>query len=244
MNLNMKYAIVTGGSKGIGKQISLDLLRKGFFVITNFSSDKESANIAENDFSEISENYRLIKSDQSDINQLNDFILQIKAITSKINCIVCNTGITIRKNFNQFTNDEWEKAFMVNIHSHFYIIRDVDDILQPSSSIIFIGSAMGELPHATSLVYGVTKTAIHSMAKNLVKFYTDKQITVNVIAPGFVETEWQKDKLLEIRYSIYSKTACNRFATAEEISQVCMMLLENRFINGEVIKVDGGYNFH
>jgi len=239
----MKYAIVTGGSKGIGKQISIDLLRKGYFVITNFSSDKESEKIAEKDFSEISENYRLIKSDQSDIDQLNDFISQIKSITNEVHCIVCNTGITIRKNFNQFTNNEWEKAFMVNVHSHFYIIRDLDDIIQPFSSIVFIGSVLGELPHATSLVYGVTKAAIHSMAKNFVKFYTGKHVTVNVIAPGFVETDWQKDKPIEIRNNIYSKTACNRFGTVEEVSQVCMMILENRFINGEVIKVDGGYNF-
>ena len=239
----MKYAIVTGGSKGIGKRICIDLLRKGYFVITNFSSDIKSAKIAEEDFSEISENYRLIRSDQSENDQIVDFVNQIKAITKEIHCIVCNTGITSRKNFNQFTNNDWEKAFMVNIHSHFYIIRDLDTIIQPFSSIIFIGSAMGELPHATSLVYGVTKAAIHSMAKNLVKFYTNKHVTVNVIAPGFVETDWQNDKPLEIRESIYSKTACNRFATTEEVSQVCMMLLENRFINGEVIKVDGGYNF-
>ena len=239
----MKYAIVTGGSKGIGKHISMDLLRKGYFVITNFSSDIKSAKIAEHDFSEISENFRLIKSDQSEIDQVYEFISQIKTITNEIHCIVCNTGITIRKNYNQFTNNEWEKAFMVNIHSHFYIIRDIDAIIQPFSSIIFIGSALGELPHATSLVYGVTKAAIHSMAKNLVKFYTERHVTVNVIAPGFVETDWQKDKPIDIRNNIYSKTACNRFATTEEISQVGMMILENRFINGEVIKVDGGYNF-
>ena len=239
----MKYAIVTGGSKGIGKHISMDLLRKGYFVITNFSSDIKSAKIAEHDFSEISENFRLIKSDQSEIDQVYEFISQIKTITNEIHCIVCNTGITIRKNYNQFTNNEWEKAFMVNIHSHFYIIRDIDAIIQPFSSIIFIGSALGELPHATSLVYGVTKASIHSMAKNLVKFYTERHVTVNVIAPGFVETDWQKDKPIDIRNNIYSKTACNRFATTEEISQVGMMILENRFINGEVIKVDGGYNF-
>lgn len=239
----MKYAIVSGGSKGIGKQITIDLLIRGFFVFTNFSTDNEYAIIAEEDFSKISNNFLIVKADQSDINQLKNFISQIRAITQEIHCVICNTGITIRKNFNQLTNEEWEKVFMVNIHSHFYMIRDVDDILQPFSNIIFIGSAMGELPHATSLVYGVTKAAIHALAKNLVKFYSEKQVTVNVIAPGFVETDWQKDKPQNIINNIVSKTACKRFANVEEISHLCMMLLENRFINGEVIKIDGGYNY-
>lgn len=239
----MKYAVITGGSKGIGKQISIDLLRIGYYVITNYSNDEIAARNTEMIFSEISKNYKLIKSDQSKIEDVNSFIKQIKDITTELHCIVCNTGITIRKDANNFTNDEWEKAFQVNVHSHYYIIRDLENLLQTNSRIIFIGSLLGEIPHATSLVYGVTKAAIHSMSKNLVKFFAAKHVTVNVIAPGFVETDWQKDKPIEIRNNIYEKSAINRFATVNEISQVCMLIIENQFINGEVIRVDGGYNY-
>ena len=239
----MKYAVITGGSKGIGKQISIDLLRIGYYVITNYSNDEIAARNTEMIFSEISKNYKLIKSDQSKIEDVNSFIKQIKEITAEIHCIVCNTGITIRKDANDITNEEWEKVFQVNVHSHYYIIRDLEKFLQPDSRIIFIGSVLGELPHATSLVYGVTKAAIHSMSKNFVKFFSNKQVTVNVIAPGFVETDWQKDKPTEIRNNIYEKTAIKRFATVQEISQVCKLIIENQFINGETIRVDGGYNY-
>jgi 3-oxoacyl-[acyl-carrier protein] reductase len=239
----MKYAVVTGGSKGIGKQISIDLLHKGYFVITNYSSDELSAHDTKLSFNEISNDFCIIKSDQSKVEDVNGFIEKIKELTNEVHCIVCNTGITIRKDANQFSNSEWEKAFQVNVHSHYNILRDLDNQIQPDSRIIFIGSVLGELPHATSLVYGVTKSAIHSMAKNLVKFFANRQITVNVVAPGFVETEWQKEKPAEIRNNIYAKTAISRFATVNEISQVCMMIVENQFINGEIINVDGGYNY-
>ena len=132
---------------------------------------------------------------------------------------------------------------MVNVHSHYYLIRDLNSIIQNKAKIVFIGSLLGEIPHASSLPYGVTKAAVHSLARNLVKEFSEREVTVNIVAPGFVETEWQKGKLQEIRSNIYNKTAIKRFATVKEISMACMMIIENDFINGATISVDGGYNF-
>lgn len=77
----------------------------------------------------------------------------------------------------------------------------------------------------------------------MVKEFAECKITVNVVAPGFVETDWQKDKPIEIRNNIREKKAIKRFASVEEVSNVCMMILENDFINGAIITVDGGYNY-
>lgn len=96
-------------------------------------------------------------------------------------------------------------------------------------------------PHATSLPYAVTKAALHAMAKNLVKDFEGTGTTVNVIAPGFVETDWQKNKPQEIRERICTKTAVHRFATIEEIADTALFLLRNPFVNGAVIEVSGGY---
>ena len=239
----MKYAVVTGGTKGIGKQIALDLLKRGFFVITNFSQDGEAAEKASLEFSKISKDFEVWPCDQSVIGSVYEFIDNIRLRAKTVDCIICNTGRTLRKQLTSITDSEWEAVFTVNVHSHFYIIRNLDDLLTSGSKIIFTGSILGELPHATSLAYGVTKSAVHALAKNLVKEYQGRNVTVNVIAPGFVETEWQSEKPKEIRDSINSKTALGRFATVEEISKGCMMLLENDFINGAVLAIDGGYNF-
>ena len=237
------HAIVTGGTRGIGKQICIDLLRKGYFVITNYSNDDSSAEACRSEFSKYSGHFEVIKIDQANLIDLENFVSFIGDRTKEIHCIVCNTGTTLKKAFGATTNNEWEKIFMVNLHSHFYLIRDLNALIQNNAKIIFIGSMLAELPHATSLAYGVSKAAIHALAKNLVKEFSEREITVNIIAPGFVETAWQKDKPLEIRKNIYNKTAMKRFATVEEVSMACMMILENNFINGATISVDGGYNY-
>ena len=102
---------------------------------------------------------------------------------------------------------------------------------------------MGILPHSVSLSYGVTKAAVLALAKNLVKFFEDTSTTVNAIAPGFVETEWQKNKPQEIRNNIYNKTAIKRFADPKEIADAVRFCINNAFVNGSVIEVSGGYCF-
>ena len=131
----------------------------------------------------------------------------------------------------------------VAVNSHFYLIRDCHEMIEPDSRIIFIGSMMGVLPHGTSLPYGVSKAAVHALAKNLVKEFEGTGTTVNAIAPGFVETEWQKNKPQHIRENIYGKTAIKRFATVNEIANAVAFCLDNQFVNGSVIEVSGGYCF-
>lgn len=237
-----KYAVVTGGSRGIGKQLCIELLQRGYFVITNYGRNDQDAETALVEFRDISDQFVMVKTDQGNEHDLELFINQIKDLTTQVHCVICNTGLTLRKNFNSFTNAEWEHVFRVNVHSHYYLIRDLDSLLSPKAKIIFIGSLLGEIPHASSLVYGVTKAAIHALARNLVKEFADRAITVNVVAPGFVETAWQKIKTPEIRQKIYNKTALKRFAKVDEITMTCMMVIENDFINGAVIRVDGGYD--
>lgn len=239
----MKYAIVTGGTKGIGKQICIDLLIKGYFVITNYAHDDKSAETARIDFLTYSHEFEVLKIDQSKPDSIETLVRFVQTKTSEIHCIICNTGLTLKKSFDTIENEEWETVFKVNVHSHFYLIRDLNSLIQNKAKIIFIGSMLGEVPHASSIAYGVTKSAVHALSRNLVKEFSERGITVNTVAPGFVETEWQKDKPDEIRNNIYNKTALHRFAGAEEISMVCMMIVENDFINGATISVDGGYNF-
>lgn len=239
----MKTAIVTGGTKGIGKSIILDLLKQGYFVWTNYSNDDQGAQVAKNDFFKVSPNFKIVKADQSDRESFYAFISQIKTEAKEVNCIVCNTGLTIRKKNFEILDDEWEKIMFATVNSHFYLIRDLHTLIADNSRIIFIGSMMGIMPHGTSLPYGVSKAALHALGKNLVKEFEGTQTTVNIIAPGFVETEWQKNKPQEIRNNIYQKTAIKRFATPEEISDAVMFCINNAFLNGSIIEINGGYCF-
>lgn len=102
---------------------------------------------------------------------------------------------------------------------------------------------MGINPHATVLAYGVTKSAIHGLVKNLVKEFEGTDTTINAIVPGFVETPWQKEKPEEIKQNIYRKTAIHRFATIDEIVDGYRFCIDNPFVNGSLIEINGGYSF-
>ena len=100
---------------------------------------------------------------------------------------------------------------------------------------------MGIHPHAMVLSYGVSKSAVHALVKNLVKEFERTGTTINAVVPGFVETPWQKEKPEEIKQNIYKKTAIPRFATIDEIVSAYSFCIENSFVNGSLIEVNGGY---
>lgn len=243
MKESRKVAVVTGGTKGIGRSIVESLLRRDYFVYTNYAKDVSAAQEAARAFASISPNFSIIQADQSDMASFSEFVYQIKQQANYVHCIVCNAGTTVRKPTMELTDDDWESVMHISVNSHFYLIRDLYQMIAPNSRILFIGSAMGVYPHSVSLPYGVCKAAIHAMAKNLVKDFEGLRTTVNAIAPGFVETEWQKNKPQHIRENICKKTAVGRFARTDEIASAVMFCIDNAFVNGAVLEVDGGYCF-
>lgn len=237
-----KVALVTGGTKGIGKGITLHLLENGYRVIATYANDVATAEALIESI-DCKDNLYLFRCDQSFSEEVYKLVDYIKNFTSHLDCVVCNAGSTLRKGFQQITDEDWKSVMDVNINSNFTLIREFYPIIPKGGRIIFIGSLMGMHPHATSLVYGVSKSAVHSLAQNLVKVFEHTNTTVNVIVPGFVETEWQKDKPEHIRENIYKKTAVARFAEIQEIVSAFDFCLNNGFVNGALIEVSGGYNY-
>ena len=239
----MKYAVITGGTRGIGKQICMDMLKRGYFVITQYCSNEDAKTETEVEFLKISSSFEIHKADFSKEEDISDFSQSILHKCVNINLFVGNTGVTLRKSFTNFTNKEWEDIFRINLHSNAFILRDLYPVLNENADVIFIGSAMGKYPHAISTAYGVSKSALHFFAECLIKEFESKKIKVNIVSPSFVETDMQKDKPLEIRKNIYAKTALHRFCEPHEISQAVMFCIDNSFLNGACIDLHGGYNY-
>ena len=135
------------------------------------------------------------------------------------------------------------EIFNINVFSCYKMIREFYDFFDNCARIIITGSHMGIVPHSVSPIYGMSKACLHSLIKNLVKIFDEKNITINGVVPGFVETRLQKDKPNEIRESIYNKTALHRFATVEEIVKGYEFCLDNDFVNGSLIEINGGYDY-
>ena len=230
----MKYAVVTGGTSGIGLGVANMLIEKGYYVYATYTGF---------DFSEKLDNFEAIKTDQSSRNEVYKFIAYIKSQCKQLDCIVCNAAMTIRKPFLETTDSDWDKMMEVAVNSHYIMVREFYSMIPKGSRILFTGSQMGMMPHATILSYGVTKAAIHALTKNLVKEFEGTETTVNAIVPGFVETPWQKEKPEKIKQNIYKKTAIHRFASVNEIVDAYRFCIDNPFINGSLIEVNGGYNY-
>ena len=231
-----KIAVVSGGTKGIGKQIVSDLLVRGYRVFTNYGADSVAANAASAEFARIGE---CIVADS----KWGGGIMKLLENEAHVDVIVGNAGTTLRKPFPQITDAEWQHVLDVNLTENFSLVRDLYPKISHGGRIVFIGSLMGVFPHGTSLPYGVSKAALHALAQNLVKEFEGTGTTVNAIAPGFVETEWQRNKPEEIRQNIYRKTAVKRFADVREISSAVMFCIDNAFVNGALLEISGGYSF-
>lgn len=230
----MKYAVVTGGTSGIGLGVAKMLLNKGYHVFTSFVGPNPEEKL---------DNYEPVYTDQTSREAVYEFITHVKAHCDHLDCLICNAGLTIRKPFTETTDLDWEKMMEVAVTSHFIMIREFFPIIPNGSRIIFTGSQMGLNPHATVLGYGVTKSAIHALTKNLVKEFEGTGTTVNAVVPGFVATPWQREKPEEIKQNIYRKTAIHRFATVDEIVDAYRFCIDNPFVNGSLIEVNGGYSY-
>lgn len=230
----MKTAIVTGGTSGIGLGVANMLLSKGYRVYATYVGD---------DFTETVENFMPIKVNQCNREELYSFIARIKKECTAVDCIVCNAGMSIRKSFTETTDRDWDMQMEVAVNSHYILLRELFPLIPAGSRILFTGSQMGLMPHAMVLSYGVTKAAVHALAKNLVKEFEGTGTTVNAIVPGFVETPWQKEKPEQIKQNIYNKTAIHRFATVDEVVDAYRFCIDNPFVNGSLIEVNGGYSY-
>lgn len=228
----MKNAIVTGGTSGIGLGVAKMLIGKGYYVFATYVGP---------DFVESIKNLIPVKIDQTNRTEVYQFINEMKDKCDTIDCIVCNAGMSIRKSFTDTTDEDWDRQMEVAVNSHYIMIRELYNIIPNGSRIIFTGSQMAIHPHATVLSYGVTKSAVCALAKNLVKEFEGTGTTVNAIIPGFVETPWQKEKPEEIKQNIYKKTAIHRFASINEVVDAYRFCIENPFVNGSLIEVNGGY---
>ena len=228
----MKYAVVTGGTSGMGYGVAQMLLSKGYKVFATYVGPE---------FEEDIDNFEAHKIDQSKREEVYQFINYVKSQTTHLDCLVCNAGVSIRRGFTEMKDNEWDMMMEVAVNSHYIMCREFYPIIPNGSRILFTGSQMGLHPHATVLAYGVTKSAVHALVKNLVKEYEGTGTTVNAIVPGFVDTPWQKEKPEQIKQNIYKKTAIHRFASIDEIVDAFRFCIDNSFVNGSLIEVNGGY---
>ncbi|MGB9629303.1 MAG: 3-oxoacyl-ACP reductase FabG [Thermodesulfobacteriota bacterium] len=244
MLLKDQVAIVTGGTKGIGRATSLLLAREGSKVIANFSKDIDSAEKLLEKAKKNQWSIGLYKADVTKFDQVKEMVEDVFAQYGRIDILVNNVGI-IRDNFLMLMSDEdWDSLLRTNLTSLFYCCKAVirKMIPQRRGRIINISSISGILGTSGQTNYAATKGGVISFTKALARELGPFNIHVNAVAPGLIESEVVSKMPKEKVEAIIKSTSLGRIGRPEEVARVVLFLASDHsdYITGQTIVVDGG----
>jgi 3-oxoacyl-[acyl-carrier protein] reductase len=238
----MRNFVVTGSTKGIGFSIVAAILEK-YRDAKVYMSYVHDDNAAEHCRDLYGGRVVVTKVDLSSYQEMENYCSFLREQCSSIYALILNAGIGYKAHLLELDIEQWEKVMRVNVSIPIFMIKNLITLLKNSGSIVMAGSVMGNIPHSGSLVYGVSKGAVHAAVKNLVKFLSDYNVRINAIAPGFTLSEWHKEKPKSFFDRISMKIGVHRWATSREIAEAYLFAIENKYINGSVISIDGGYSY-
>jgi 3-oxoacyl-[acyl-carrier protein] reductase len=239
-----KVAIVTGASRGIGKAIACKLAKQGMTVAVNYRSSETEANEIVNEIISNGGKAKAYKADVSDYDDANKLISDVKADYGRVDILVNNAGITKDMLMLKMTEKEFDDVINVNLKGTFNCIKHVTRIMlkQKSGRIINISSVIGEIGNVGQANYAASKAGIIGLTKSMSKELATRGITVNAVAPGFIESDMTDVLNEKVKEQILINIPMKRIGKASEVANVVGFLAsdEASYVTGQVINVDGG----
>ena len=242
-----KITVITGGTSGIGRGIAEKILaesaKEDRIFVTYGHDEKKAAVFRDSLPEEKKSQVILMKADMSSYDEMMAFVEELKKRADHIDWLVSNAGISTYAKYEDYSFEEWTRIVNTNLSVPVFMVKELRPMLVEGGSVLFTGSYAGQQAYSSSLVYGVTKAAIHFLTKSLVKEFEPKKIRVNAIAPGFIETSWHKNRTPESYERINRKVALHRFGTVEEVADMAYAVLSNGYMNGSIVDIHGGYDY-
>ena len=239
--MSEKLAFITGGSRGIGRAIALRLAQEGFDIAINYAGNVQAAEKTIEEVKKLGVNANAYKFDVSNQQEVDENIAKIIEEFSRIDVLVNNAGITRDDLFIRMTEDKWSSVINTNLNSVYYVSKPVVKLMmkQRSGSIINTTSVVGVYGNAGQANYSAAKAGLIGFTKSLAKELGARNIRVNAVAPGFIETDITKDLTNTDEY--LKMISLKRMGTADDVANVVKFLAdEATYVTGQVIEVDGG----
>ena len=245
MSLKGKVALVTGGSRGIGRAVCLELARQGADVAVNYAGNEAAAQETAQACRELGVRAVVLRADVADAAACDAMVAQVLEQLGRLDILVNNAGVNSRIPFLELTEEEWHRMMGINLDGVFYCCKAVLPYMaeRQSGTIINISSTASKTAHAhASICYGASKAAVNSMTQKLAYEMGPYHIRVNGICPGPIETDMSLQWTKEYRTNVVKKIPLGVLGTTKNVADVAVFLASDMagFINGETINVNGG----
>ncbi len=248
-SLNNKKAVITGASKGIGFAISKAFLEMGAEVIM-IGRDKSILNLAADELKGFKHKLDIFSCDVSQKNSSEIIRSYVESKWESLNILVNNVGTNIRKKAVEYTDEEAEHIMNTNLYSALRISTALHPLLKKGdhASLVNISSVAGLAHLKTGVWYGISKSAMNQMSRNLAVEWADDGIRVNSVVPWYINTELARQVLKNHDYKkeVLNRTPLKRIGNPEEVANlVCFLSMEaSSYITGQSIAVDGGFSIN
>ncbi len=245
MELSNQVALITGAARGIGKAIAVKLYQEGAHIVLNDIVSEAEINQT---LQEIKNSTNEVMGIRADITQLAEVERMIQEVVSKwgkINILVNNAGIIRDSLLIRMKEEDWDEVIKVNLKGAFNCSKTVAKYMMKQKTggkIVNIASVIGLVGNIGQANYAASKAGIIGLTKSVAKELALRNINVNAVAPGFIETEMTKKLPEKIRQGLQQQIPLKRLGTVEDVAQVVCFLVSPAadYITGQVIKVDGG----
>ncbi len=239
-----KTVFVTGGSRGIGKEVALKFAEKGYNVVINYVSEKTNIDKLKEEFESKGIKSLIVRADVTNKDEIE--ILVKKAIEEfgSIDVLVNNAGITRDGLLMRMNEEDFDKVIEINLKGTYIVTKAVTKYMMKKrrGSIINLSSVVGVSGNAGQCNYSASKAGIIGFTKSIAKELASRNIRANAVAPGFIETDMTAVLSEEVKENIYNQIPLKRMGTAKEVAELIYFLGSEKssYITGQVINVDGG----
>ncbi|GGK14277.1 3-oxoacyl-[acyl-carrier-protein] reductase FabG [Caldalkalibacillus thermarum] len=244
MSLSGKVALVTGGARGIGRAIVLALAREGAAVAINYAGSEQAANELVREVEQMGSKALAVQANVAEQAAVNDMVKQVIETFGRLDILVNNAGITKDNLLMRMKEEEWDDVINVNLKGVFNCTKAVarQMMKQKSGRIINITSVVGVTGNAGQANYVAAKAGVIGLTKTTAREFAARGITVNAVAPGFIQTDMTAVLGEDIKEQLLSQIPLGRFGKPDDVARVVKFLASDdaAYITGQTFHVDGG----
>lgn len=240
-----KVALVTGASRGIGKAIAVELAKNKVNVVINYNKDEKGAAKVAEEIKKLGVEVIAVKADVSNFDECAAMIEAVRKRFGFLDILVNNAGALSDKSLKNMTKEQWNLVLRINLDGTFNVTKNALPLIRENGRIINISSIVGISGNFGQTNYAASKAGVMGFTKSLAKELGKHRITVNAVAPGFIDTEMTKNIPFIRKKIMMAMIPVGRAGLPEDVANLVAFLASDKsgYITGEIICIDGGFSF-